>query len=64
LPIIFQNLCGPFDFGNFDNRPPLRNTKGKKAKVFGNNSDKSVVAERNYDLKGGEASAARPTMQP
>jgi hypothetical protein len=32
--------------------------KTKKAKVSKNKSDKTVGAERNYGLKGGEASAA------
>ena len=61
MPIIFLYLPRPSDFGNFDNRLPLREpVEAKKAKVFRNNSDKTVEAERNYGLKGGEASAARP----
>jgi hypothetical protein len=34
--------------------------KTEKAKVSRNKSDKTVVAERNYGLKGGETSAAKP----
>lgn len=32
----------------------------EKAKVSKNKSDKTVVAERNCGLKGGEAGAAKP----
>jgi hypothetical protein len=35
----------------------------EKAKVSRNKSDKTVVAERNYGLKGGEAALQNQLMQ-